>query len=207
MKLSYLSKKPLASWFVDTLARVNFLREWNDDGPPMSFWVPGFYFPQVYPRQHTHAGTPHTHTHTQGFLTAVLQTHSRRFKIPIDELKFRTHVMEWTEPEVILEEPPTGVYCHGFTIEGGKWCPASKALVESSPGELYTAFPIVWLEPIVVTETVGDPACTYETPLYKTTTRAGTLSTTGMRTGGWFGCCFLPFTPSSHYKQVCRQTW
>eukprot|EP01063_Lacrimia_lanifica_P030850 TRINITY_DN4987_c0_g2_i1.p1 TRINITY_DN4987_c0_g2~~TRINITY_DN4987_c0_g2_i1.p1 ORF type:complete len:2545 (+),score=1014.20 TRINITY_DN4987_c0_g2_i1:819-7637(+) len=162
-KLSYLSKKPLASWFMDTCNRVNFLREWNDDGPPISFWVPGFYFPQ-------------------GFLTAVLQTHSRRFKIPIDELKFKTHVMDVTDGDQLPEEPNVGVYCHGFYIEGCRWDASNRYLAESNKGELYQSFPVVWLEPILVTDSVGDPETTYEVPLYKTTTRAGTLSTTGLST-------------------------
>eukprot|EP00755_Sulcionema_specki_P004827 Sspe_Gene.31109::Locus_15358_Transcript_1_1_Confidence_1.000_Length_4701::g.31109::m.31109/K10408/DNAH; dynein heavy chain, axonemal len=163
MKLSYLSKKPLASWFVDTCNRVSFLREWNDNGPPFSYWLPGFYFPQ-------------------GFLTAALQTHSRRFKIPIDELKFKTHVLNVVDPDSILQEPDVGVYCSGFFLEGGRWDLEAGHLVESNKGELYTNFPIVWLEPIPVTESTGDPEVTYEAPLYKTTTRAGTLSTTGLST-------------------------
>ena len=190
MKLSYLSKKPLASWFKDTLNRVHFLREWNDDGPPMSFWVPGFYFPQVWgtftkqlhsPLQFISKHNTTLTTPSQGFLTAVLQTHSRRFKIPIDELKFRSGVTEWSESEMILEEPSTGVYIHGLTLEGCRWDAKGKTLTESLPGELHTQFPVMWLEPIVVTESVGDPDTTYETPMYKTTTRAGTLSTTGMK--------------------------
>eukprot|EP01060_Flectonema_neradi_P032219 TRINITY_DN5085_c1_g2_i2.p1 TRINITY_DN5085_c1_g2~~TRINITY_DN5085_c1_g2_i2.p1 ORF type:complete len:4162 (+),score=927.24 TRINITY_DN5085_c1_g2_i2:1218-12488(+) len=163
MKLSYLSKKPLASWYVDTCNRVQFLREWNDNGPPFSYWVPGFYFPQ-------------------GFLTAALQTHSRRFKIPIDELTFRTHVTEWTDPDDITEDPPVGVYTHGFYLEGCRFNSESKTLDESNKGEMYTQFPIIWLEPISTEESTGDASTTYEIPLYKTTTRAGTLSTTGLST-------------------------
>eukprot|EP01059_Diplonema_ambulator_P016445 TRINITY_DN279_c0_g3_i1.p1 TRINITY_DN279_c0_g3~~TRINITY_DN279_c0_g3_i1.p1 ORF type:complete len:4125 (+),score=1634.24 TRINITY_DN279_c0_g3_i1:116-12490(+) len=163
MKLSYLSKKPLASWFIDTCNRVQFLREWNDDGPPSSFWVPGFYFPQ-------------------GFLTAVLQTHSRRFKIPIDELKFRTKVMQWADADQVDEEPDTGVYVHGCFLEGARWNNSTMALDESKKGELYTSFPVMLLDPVMVSDSTGDPATTYEVPLYKTTTRAGTLSTTGLST-------------------------
>ncbi|KAJ9472161.1 Dynein-1-beta heavy chain [Diplonema papillatum] len=163
MKLSYLSKKPLAPWYLDTCNRVLFLKEWNDNGPPTSFWVPGFYFPQ-------------------GFLTAVLQTHSRRFRIPIDELKFRTHVMDFTDADSVPEEPPAGVYTYGFFLEGCRWDSNEKTLVESQKGTLYTQFPVIWLEPILVTESTGDPSSTYESPLYKTTTRAGTLSTTGLST-------------------------
>lgn len=41
---------------------------------PYSYWMSGFYFPQ-------------------GFLTGVLQTHSRQYKIPIDTLSFKFKVL------------------------------------------------------------------------------------------------------------------
>ena len=41
---------------------------------PLSYWMSGFYFPQ-------------------GFLTGVLQTHARQYKIPIDTLSFKFKVM------------------------------------------------------------------------------------------------------------------
>eukprot|EP00756_Hemistasia_phaeocysticola_P037793 Hpha_TRINITY_DN16720_c2_g4::TRINITY_DN16720_c2_g4_i3::g.79638::m.79638/K10408/DNAH; dynein heavy chain, axonemal len=170
MKLSYLSRKPLASWFVDTCDRLMFLREWNDNGPPTSFWLPGFYFPQ-------------------GFLTAVFQTHSRRFKIPIDELKFKTHVTEWMDPELLTSEPAAGVYCHGFFMEGGRWDRPQGCVEEPHPGELYINFPIIWLEPVTRDEASsphgggeGDEDKIYEVPLYKTMARQGTLTTTGLST-------------------------
>lgn len=44
------------------------------DKAPFSYWMSGFYFPQ-------------------GFLTGVLQTHSRLYKIPIDTLSFKFKVL------------------------------------------------------------------------------------------------------------------
>lgn len=38
-------------------------------GKPTSYWLSGFYFPQ-------------------GFLTGTLQTHARKYNLPIDQLKF-----------------------------------------------------------------------------------------------------------------------
>lgn len=73
-KVSYSSLKPLSSWFKDMLARVEFMRKWLNERNPNSFWMSGFYFPQ-------------------GFLTGVLQTHSRLYKIPIDTLNFKFKVM------------------------------------------------------------------------------------------------------------------
>lgn len=42
---------------------------WVRYGHPPSYWLPGFYFPQ-------------------GFLTGTLQTHARKYNLPIDQLKF-----------------------------------------------------------------------------------------------------------------------
>ena len=72
--VSYSSLKPLSSWFKDMIARVNFIREWLNNKAPLSYWMSGFYFPQ-------------------GFLTGVLQTHARLYKIPIDTLNFKFKVL------------------------------------------------------------------------------------------------------------------
>ena len=45
------------------------MQTWVKYGPPISYWLSGFYFPQ-------------------GFLTGTLQTHARKYNLPIDELKF-----------------------------------------------------------------------------------------------------------------------
>ena len=39
--------KPLASWTEDFFMRIEFMDNWLIKGPPMSFWLPGFFFPQV----------------------------------------------------------------------------------------------------------------------------------------------------------------
>jgi dynein heavy chain len=160
---SYLSRKPLASWFEDTVQRIEFLRDWNDNGAPMSFWLPGFFFPQ-------------------GFLTGVLQTHSRAFNIPIDDIVFRTHVMHMTSVEQVEDPPETGVYVHGLFMEGARFNRDANAIDESAKGELFTSMPIIWLEPITRGEVNKNATTTFECPLYKTTARAGALSTTGLST-------------------------
>ena len=158
----YLSLKPLASWFDDTLARIEFLRDWNDNGIPTSFWISGFFFPQ-------------------GFLTGVLQTHSRTFKIPIDDIKFRTNVTHCGTPDQVEDPPETGVYIHGLYMEGARFNRDAMAIDESMKGELFTPVPVIWLEP-VPRSTVTARADTYACPMYKTSARAGALSTTGLST-------------------------
>ena len=45
--VSYLSIKPLASWVLDFHRKMTFMRTWLEKGAPKSFWLPGFFFPQV----------------------------------------------------------------------------------------------------------------------------------------------------------------
>jgi dynein heavy chain len=69
VRVAYPSLKPLMSWFRDLLERVEFMDHWLQHGQPYCFWISGFFFPQ-------------------GFMTGVLQTHSRKHKVAIDMLNF-----------------------------------------------------------------------------------------------------------------------
>ena len=43
--IGYPSLKPLGSWVADLIARLEFVDKCVSDGPPVSFWVPAFFFP------------------------------------------------------------------------------------------------------------------------------------------------------------------
>lgn len=43
-KRAYPSLKPLASWVLNLIERLNFLQKWVDEGAPESFWISGFFF-------------------------------------------------------------------------------------------------------------------------------------------------------------------
>merc|ERR1712167_61150 len=117
-KVAPLSLKPLGSWFKDMIARVEFVDSWIVNGPPPSFWMSAFFFPQ-------------------GFMTAALQTYARDNSIAIDTLDFRTEVTD-QEHEDIVVPPDNGVYIYGLYLEGCKWSIADSSLVESDPSVLYT---------------------------------------------------------------------
>lgn len=67
--IGYPSLKPLDSWIRDLVERVDFIGSWVRNGPPQTFWVAAFFFPQ-------------------GFMTATMQTYARATGKPIDTLGF-----------------------------------------------------------------------------------------------------------------------
>jgi len=157
---AYPSIKPLASWMVDFKERMAFFDSWIQKGQPSCFWLPAFVFPQ-------------------GFLTAVLQNHSRKNAIPIDHLSFRFHILKATDEAQVYGQVPDGVLVKGIYLEGAAWDLPSGRLVESRVGEMYSKLPIIHFSPSQLSE---PPAELYQCPLYKTSVRSGTLSTTGQST-------------------------
>jgi dynein heavy chain len=54
-------------------------------------------------------------------------------------------------------------------------------LEESDPKILFVEMPVIWLEPVIIDQ-YNPKEIFYQCPLYKTSTRKGTLSTTGHST-------------------------
>ena len=75
---AYPSLKPLGAWSRDLVLRVQQLQQWVEHGQPKVFWLSGFTFPT-------------------GFLTAVLQTASRKTNTPIDQLAWDFTVSQVTD--------------------------------------------------------------------------------------------------------------
>ncbi|KAM7402690.1 hypothetical protein PAMP_017906 [Pampus punctatissimus] len=157
---AYPSLKPLASWVSDLLQRINFLQRWISNGIPPVFWISGFFFPQA-------------------FLTGTLQNYARRSGTSIDTIGFDFEVMMNSVSE-ITDKPNTGCYIHGLFLEGARWDNEVGQLTESRSKELYTEMAIIWLIP--KPDRKPPTSGVYVCPIYKTLTRAGTLSTTGHST-------------------------
>ncbi|XP_068109284.1 dynein axonemal heavy chain 1 [Hyperolius riggenbachi] len=157
---AYPSLKPLASWVIDLLQRIEFLQKWITKGIPAVFWISGLFFPQA-------------------FLTGTLQNYARKHVISIDTISFEFKVLRKTVSE-LQQRPPEGCYIYGLFLEGACWDKTMMQLVESRPKELYTEMAVIWLVP--VPERKPSTSGTYLCPIYKTLTRAGTLSTTGHST-------------------------
>uniref|UniRef100_A0A8C1R3A1 Dynein, axonemal, heavy chain 1 n=1 Tax=Cyprinus carpio TaxID=7962 RepID=A0A8C1R3A1_CYPCA len=178
---AYPSLKPLASWVSDLVQRISFLQNWISDGIPAVFWISGFFFPQA-------------------FLTGTMQNFARRASVSIDTIAFdfKVHnllstarlsciklcVMQFEVMKEAVAEltvrPDIGCFIHGLYLEGARWDSETGQLTESRPKELYTEMAVIWMVP--VPNRKPPQSGIYMCPIYKTLTRAGTLSTTGHST-------------------------
>ncbi|KAI9333548.1 dynein heavy chain and region D6 of dynein motor-domain-containing protein [Obelidium mucronatum] len=187
--VAYPSLKPLAAWVKDLHLRIEQLSVWIDYGQPPCFWLPGFFFPQ-------------------GFLTGVLQNMARKHNIPIDSLVFAYKVSGYEDGDdqirfdvsalaakKTLSEHGSGagqsgiapqsgqlypdedgVLIRGLYVEGARWDREKRVLQDSKPMEMFSAMPLLRFIP---TQVPQRDAGIYVCPLYKTSARAGTLTTTG----------------------------
>ncbi|KAI4494191.1 hypothetical protein M0802_009060 [Mischocyttarus mexicanus] len=174
----YPSLKTLGSWTRNLELRIDFIEMWLLHSTPLSFWISGLSFPQ-------------------GFITGILQTYARKYNTPIDQLKLDFQVTEVVldqeDIETVhrkankevpqaykgLQVPEDGVFIHGLFIDAGRWDFKFKILVDANIGEMHPCLPVTHVNPVLQ---LPEQDLRYVCPLYKTSLRAGVLSTTGHST-------------------------
>lgn len=101
------------------------------------------------------------------------------YQIAIDRLKFSFEILVQETSEEIEEEPEDGVYIYGLFMDGARWDRDTMTIADQFPSEMYDKMPVIHFKPQEDFKRSEDD---YACPCYKTTTRAGVLSTTGQST-------------------------
>jgi len=185
-KVAYPSRKPLGSWINDLIERLAFIQKWINEGPPPSFWISGFYF-------------------TQSFLTGTLQNYARKTQIAIDTLAFDFYVIKKEkDPKCDTTKMPSdGCYVYGLFLDGCRWDEKDMVLAEPHAKILNYQVPYIWLIPMKQSD-IDKNKHVYECPVYKTSRRAGTLSTTGHSTN-FVAHLKLPMAPEHDQKHWIKR--
>jgi len=174
--VAYPSLKPLSSWIVDLLARLEMFNTWIENGAPCNYWVSGFFF-------------------TQSFLTGTLQNFARKYTIPIDIVKFSFEVVPYIQSDH-NEPPEDGCYIHGLFLDGARF--KDGYMCEPMKRQLNSIMPTVWLKPMKEADIPKDRN-EYPCPIYKTSERFGVLSTTGRSTNFVIAVNIPSKEPAKHW--------
>jgi len=96
---------------------------------------------------------------------AALQTHSRLYKFPVDQLNFSFVIKVMEGAEDVADPPADGMYITGLYMEAGRWDRRWNKLKPSHPGDMMSILPIIHFSPVM--DHVANDA-DYLAPLYKT---------------------------------------
>ncbi|XP_071789676.1 dynein axonemal heavy chain 6-like isoform X2 [Asterias amurensis] len=180
------------------LADLDTLRE-----QPRSFWLPGFFFPQGFL-----TAVLQNHARREGVSVDSLTFDFKVITGVEDTEESLSRVEEQVNVRDVAFKGPTppqeGVIVFGLFLDGARFDPSSFTLQDSRPEERFSRLPEVHFIPVQVSaEGVAPPSVSsatptpnspqeeggaswtgkmYECPLYRTSQRAGTLSSTGHST-------------------------
>jgi len=149
---AYPSLKPLTSWTLDLIRRVEQLSAWGHGTYPKTYWLGGFTYPTC-------------------FLTSVLQTTARRDGIAIDALSFSFSIVDESDSD---QSPEDGVYVRDLYLEGAGWNHEKKCLCEPDTMKLIVKMPVMHFKPTERKNKASASNVTYQAPLYMYGRRTGT---------------------------------
>jgi len=113
-------------------------------------------------------------------LTGQKQNFARKYKLPIDMVIWNFKVLARNLAK--FEKPEAGCITYGLFMDGARWDDTENVIAESVPKVLFTEMPHVYLIPCETSKDTTNKKLVYTAPIYKTSERKGTLSTTGHST-------------------------
>lgn len=97
--------------------------------------------------------------------------------------------------------PENGVYIHGLFSDGFRWDEEKMEVEDSIPGIMNSVVPMLHMDPKMdFTPPIED----YIAPLYKTSARAGVLSTTGIHSLCVFCSQYVFNIGNCHYNNILK---
>ncbi|KAL8274807.1 hypothetical protein Esti_001282 [Eimeria stiedai] len=170
---SYPTAFSLSTWLVDLKKRVDFMKLWLREGPPHPFWLPGCFS-------------------ARSVCTAMLQTFARYKGLKINAVAFSFVVLpeEKSETGSVSSQgkqqrdetqapPPFAHDISGLFLHGAAWSSENMALIEQDYWEFFAPLPLLRFQPTHVGSQCRPPRA-YECPLYCTSKRSDTRTTSGV---------------------------
>ena len=155
-RFAYPSLKPLGVWYKDLQDRCRELETWVVDFKlPIVVWLSGLFNPQ-------------------SFLTAIMQTASRKMRWSLDSTRLKCDVTKKEKHEIMFPARD-GVFLTGLYMEGARWDTNLGYIQEAHVKQLNQPMPVIFLKAVQLDgEASGVGSGFYECPLYKTKNRGST---------------------------------
>merc|ERR1712032_1330205 len=99
--------------------------------------------------------------------------------IPVDQLSFGFEMQPYDDETEIEEDPSPGIFIYGLFMDGAAWDFEFMAMADQEEGAMYVRAPVINFIPYQDKQRNEEK---FLMPIYKTSVRAGTLSTTGHST-------------------------
>jgi len=155
-KFSYMSMRPLGSWFENMKERNQQLADWTGElTTPKVVFINLFFNPM-------------------SFLTAIMQDTAIKFSFDLDQMELVSDVLK-KMPDSIEYAAKDGCHVYGMIMEGGRWDQQQGSIDDSYLKDLYPRVPVVTVKslPTAKIERKDQYLC----PLYKTQARGAGIVT------------------------------